>query len=95
MKIIGIPLRKPTFAEITNSAILAAGLWLACVGIWQTSVGTMTRIEAGAALLVIAWSCLCVRLGIRIDKGPRHLAVNLLIGGTILAAYQVLVNLFA
>jgi hypothetical protein len=29
MKILGIELRKPSFEEVTASAVMAAGLWLA------------------------------------------------------------------
>ena len=32
MKLFGIPLRKPTFNEVTAATIMAVGLWLACLG---------------------------------------------------------------
>ena len=32
MKLFGIPLRKPSFNEVTAATIMAVGLWLACLG---------------------------------------------------------------
>ena len=57
MKILGIQLSKPSFNEITASAIMAAGLWLAIVALWRVSEQPLDRIEAGAALLVVFWGC--------------------------------------
>jgi hypothetical protein len=48
----------------------------------------MDRIEAGGALLVIFWGCVGVRMGIRFDKGVRHVAANMLCAGVILAVYH-------
>ncbi|HEV7914653.1 MAG TPA: hypothetical protein VGP22_12890 [Albitalea sp.] len=94
MKILGIELSKPSFNEVTASAVMAAGLWLAIVALWQVSAQPMDRIEAGAALLVIFWGCVGVRMGIRLDKGVRHLAVNLLFGAAILMVYHGVMVLF-
>jgi hypothetical protein len=95
MKILGIELSKPSFGEVTASAVMAAGLWLACVALWRVSEQPMDRVEAGAALLVIFWGCVGVRMGIRFDKGMRHVAVNVLCGGAILGIYHVLMSLLA
>jgi len=95
MKILGIPLTKPSFNEVTASAIMAAGLWLACIALWRVSEQPIDRVEAGAALLVIFWACVGVRLGIRVDRGPRHLVVNLLFCGAILMLYHGVMLLVA
>jgi hypothetical protein len=95
MKILGIELSKPSFNEVTASAVMAAGLWLACVALFKVSQQPMDRTEAGAALLVIFWSCVGVRMGIRFDRGLRHVVVNLLCGAAILAVYQLIVSLIA
>ncbi|HJV63695.1 MAG TPA: hypothetical protein VJ743_22290 [Albitalea sp.] len=93
MKILGIELSKPSFNEVTASAVMAAGLWLACVALWRAVDQPMDRVEAGAALLVIFWGCVGVRMGIRFDKGLRHVAANMLCAGVILAVYQGIVSL--
>ena len=95
MKILGIELSKPSFNEVTASAVMAAGLWLACMALLRVSEQPLDRIEAGGALLVIFWGCVGVRMGIRIDRGVRHLAANLLCGGVILALYHAIVSLIA
>ena len=94
MKILGIELSKPSFNEVTASAVMAAGLWLACVALFRVSEAPMDRIEAGAALLVIFWGCVGVRMGIRFDRGLRHVAVNVLCGAAILAVYHSIVTVF-
>ena len=93
MKILGIQLSKPSFNEVTASAVMAAGLWLAIVALWRVSEQPLDRIQAGAALLIIFWSCVGVRMGIRFDKGPRHIAANMLCAGVILALYHVILTL--
>ena len=95
MKILGIELSKPSFNEVTASAVMAAGLWLACVALWRVSDQPMDRIEAGGALLIIFWGCVGVRMGIRLDRGLRHVAANLLCGGVILGVYQAIVSIVA
>jgi hypothetical protein len=95
MKIIGIPLRKPTFGEMTAAAVMAAGLWLACMGVWRQAVGPMSKTDAGAVLLLIFWGCACVRLGIRVDRGGRHLALNLAFGAVLVLAYQAAISAFS
>ena len=95
MKILGIQLTKPSFNEVTASAVMAAGLWLAIVAVFHVTEQPMDRFQAGAALLVIFWGCVGVRMGIRLDKGLRHIAVNLLCAAVILMIYNVLMTLFA
>jgi hypothetical protein len=95
MKIFGISLNKPSFNEVTASAVMAAGLWLACVALFKVSEQPMDRVEAGAALLVIFWGCVGVRMGIRFDRGLRHVAANVLCGGVILALYHAAISLVA
>lgn len=93
MKILDIQINKPSFAEVTAAAVMAAGVWLACMALLRVSEQPMDRIEAGAALLVIFWSCVAVRMGIRIDRGVRHLALNVLFGAAILVLYHGIVSL--
>jgi hypothetical protein len=95
MKIIGVELRKPSFGEITAAAVLAAGLWMAIVALWRTvGAAPLDRIDAGALLLVVFWGCICVRLGIRVERGPRHLALNVAFCALLVAVYQAAVTLF-
>src|SRR5881392_739551 len=55
MKILGVELKQPTFNEVTASAVMAAGLWLACVALLRANDQPLDRVEAGGALLVIFW----------------------------------------
>ena len=95
MKILGVQLRQPTFNEVTASAVMAAGLWLACVALLRASEQPLDRVEAGGALLVIFWGCVGVRLGIRVDRGARPLALNIVFGALLLAVYHAIVTLFS
>ena len=94
MNILGVQLNKPSFTQLTGSAIMAAGLWLAIVAVMRTTGQDIVRIEAGAALLVVFWGCVCASLGIRVDRGRRRLAVNVVCGGVLLGVYQFAVMLF-
>jgi hypothetical protein len=95
MKILGIQLRKPSFNEVTASAVMAAGLWLAYVALMKVSGQGFDRVQAGAVLLVIFWGCVCVRFGIHVGRGVQHLALNVAFGGALLILYQGAVSLFA
>jgi hypothetical protein len=95
MKILGVELRQPTFNEVTASAVMAAGLWLACMALMRASEQPLDRVEAGGALLVIFWGCVGVRLGIRVDRGARHLALNVVFGALLLAVYHGIVTLLS
>ena len=95
MKLLGIQLRRPSFNEVTVSAVMAAGLWLAVVGVLRVSGKSFDAVDAGAMLLVVFWGCVCARMGIRVDQGPRHLALNVLLGGALLSVYQAVITLIA
>ncbi len=95
MHLIGIPLRKPSHNELAASTILAVGLWLAGVGLMQAAQLGLSRSDAGALLLISLWGCVSTRLGIRIDRGGRHLLANLAVNALLLGAYDVLSRLFA
>lgn len=89
MKLFGIPLQRPRYAALTSSAILAVGLWLLLVGLLRAAgIGLEAR-DAAGALVVIAWSCVAVPIGIRVADGGRHLAANLAVNALLL----VLLNL--
>ena len=93
MKIIGIPLRKPNFAELTAAGVLGTGLWMAALGVVRTVQPDFGRADAGALLIVCLWACVSARLGIRVGLGQRHLMANLLVSAVLLAAYQGVVAL--
>ena len=38
---------------------------------------------------------MCARMGIRVDQGLRHLALNILLGGALLSVYQAVITLIA
>lgn len=88
MKLIGIPLRRPNFAETTAAAVMATGLWLAALGFMRAASLPIDRMDAGALLLVVAWGCVSARMGIRIGGGHRHLIANLLVSAALLLVYQ-------
>ena len=89
MKFIGIPLRKPAFAELTAATVMAVGLWVAAVGLLLASSVRFDRADAGALLLTLTWACLSTRLGIRVGQDRRHLVDNLLGCTLLLGAYQL------
>lgn len=88
MNILGIPLRRPKFGELTAAAVMATGLWLAALGAMRATQMPIDRMDAGALLLVVAWGCVSARVGIRIGMGHRHLVANLLVSGALLLVYQ-------
>ena len=89
MKLIGIPLRKPAFAELTAATMMAVGLWAAAIGLLQAGGVSIDRADAGALLLTLVWACLSTRLGIRVGHDRRHLAANLLGCTLLLGVYQL------
>ncbi len=95
MHLIGIPLRKPSHNEVAASSVMAVGLWLAGVGVMRVAQIGLDRADAGALLLVCLWGCLSVRLGIRIDRGGRHLLASLAVSGLLLGVYQVISHFLA
>ena len=88
MKLIGIPLRRPSSGELTAAAVMAVGLWLAALGLTRVLRIDMGAAEAGALLLVVVWGCVSARVGIRVGMGQRHLLANLLVSGALLGTYQ-------
>jgi hypothetical protein len=88
MNLFGIPLRRPTFNQITSATILAIGLWLAFLGALRAAGQTIGAFDAGAVLLVGVWSCVGAQAGIRIGQGARHLLANVTVSALLLAAYQ-------
>lgn len=88
MKLLGIPLHRPTFAELTSATILGAGLWIAAVGLLRVTHLELGRIDAGALLLVLVAGAVSARCGIRVDHGRRHLLANLVLSTVLLGAYQ-------
>lgn len=88
MKVFGIALRRPGFGEITAAAVMGSGCWIAAVGIAQASGHPMSAADAGALLLVAVWATVGVRIGLRFDEGPRHLAVYGCVGAVLIGLYQ-------
>lgn len=95
MNLIGIPLRKPSHNELAASTVMAVGLWLAGIGLVQSTQVAQTRAEAGALLVVCLWGCISARLGIRIERGGRHLLASLAGNALLLGGYEVLGRLLA
>ncbi len=87
MTLFGITTRIPSFAEFTASAVMALGLWLACIAVLWRLNGAPTAFEAGGLLLVLAWGCIGARLGIRPDRGSRHLLANFAVSAVLLGLY--------
>jgi hypothetical protein len=88
MNLFGITLRKPTFNETTAATVMGVGLWVACLGLMKASGRPMDLMEAGAALLMMVWACIGVRMGINVASGVRHLVANAFISAALLVAYQ-------
>jgi hypothetical protein len=87
--LLGIPLRRPAFAELTAATIMAVGLWAAAVGLLLASRVDFSRSDAGALLVALAWACLSTRVGIRVGQDRRHLVANLLGCTLLLGVYQL------
>jgi len=88
MKLFGITLRRPSFNEITAATVMAVGLWVAFVGGAFALGQHLTKVDAGAALVVILWGCLSVRFGVHIGRGRAHLAANVSVTAVLLLLYQ-------
>ncbi|HET7792299.1 MAG TPA: hypothetical protein VFL64_02845 [Rhizobacter sp.] len=88
MQLLGIPLRKPAFNELTAATIMGAGLWVLAVGVMHGLQLDLGAMDAGALLVVLLWGCISVRVGIRVGQGQRHLVANLLVTAALLGAYQ-------
>lgn len=88
MNFIGIPLRRPSFGELTAAGVMATGVWLAALGVLRLVQLPFDRVDAGALFIVLLWGCISARLGIRIGAGHRHLLANLLVSAALLLCYQ-------
>lgn len=88
MQVLGIPLKSPTFNQITGATVFGVGLWIACLGIMSAAGHALGRQDAGAALLVFVWGAIGVQLGVHIGRGTRHVAVNVLVSGVLLGLYE-------
>jgi hypothetical protein len=88
MKLLGIPLRKPGPFELTGACAMAVGLWFAALGLMHAEKMALDASDAGGLLLVIVWACVSTRLGIRVDRGGRHVAANFLVSGFLIAGYR-------
>lgn len=88
MHLIGIPLRRPSFAELTAAGVMAAGLFVLAIGLASGLAWPLASVDAGALLLVLMWACVSARVGIHIGRGQRHLLANLLVSAALLGAYQ-------
>lgn len=87
MKIFGIPARRPSFAEVTAASLMALGVWLGVVGLLYRLDQAPSAFDAGALLLVLAWGCIGVRMGIRPDRGSRHVLANFAVSALLLGLY--------
>ncbi len=88
MKLFGIALRKPSFNEVTAATIMGVGVWLACMGAASALGQHVSKVDAGAALLVILWGCLSVRFGVHVGQGRGHLLANVCVTAVLLGIYQ-------
>jgi hypothetical protein len=88
MELFGIVLRKPSSGELTAAAVMAVGCWLALAGLARASGHPLDAEDAGALLVVIGWGSVGARLGLRFDRGPRHIAAHVAIAALLLGLYQ-------
>jgi hypothetical protein len=87
MTLFGISTRTPSFAEVTAASLMALGVWLGAVALLFRLDRSPTPYDAGALLVVLAWGCIGVRLGIRMDRGGRHVLANVAISALLLGLY--------
>ena len=88
MKVLGISLRKPSFGEFTAAAVMGIGCGIAAIGLAKASGHGLSAVDAGALLVVCVWATVGVRLGVRLDQGPRHLAVYGAVAAVLLGFYE-------
>ena len=88
MQLFGIALRKPSSGELTAAAVMAVGCWLAIAGLARASGHPLDSSDAGALLVVVAWSSIGARVGLRFDHGPRHIVLHLAVAALLLGLYQ-------
>ncbi len=87
MNFFGITTRLPSFGEITAASVMALGLWLAAIALMFRFGSPPEAADAGALLLVIEWACVAARLGIRPDRGTRHVIANVAVSAVLLGGY--------
>lgn len=87
MQIFGIPTRLPSLLEVTAASVMALGVWLGAVALLFRLDHAPTAFDAGALLVVLAWGCIGVRLGFRLDRGMRHVLANFAISALLLGLY--------
>lgn len=95
MTLFGITTRRPTFNEFTAAVVMAVGLWLLGLAVMLRAGETIEPFDAGGLLLVLTWGCVAVRMGIRPDRGWRHLAVNACVSAVLLGAYGSVFSMVA
>lgn len=95
VKTSALSLRRPSFAEITAAAVMAAGLWCAALAVLRALGWPLGAGDAGALLIVVAWGCLSVRVGVDLVKGGRHLMAYLMVSAVLLGAYEGMRSLLA
>ena len=95
MTFFGITTRHPNFNEFTAATVMAVGLWLLGLAVMLRAGEQVDRFDAGGLLLVLTWGCVGVRMGIRPDRGWRHLAANAVVSALLLGAYGGVVHLVA
>lgn len=88
MTLLGIRLRRPTFAQVTAATVLAVGLWLLLLGLLRASGVQLSAMDAGAALLVAVCSAVAPQAGVQVARGGPHLLLNLGANALLLGLYQ-------
>ena len=88
MTLFGIELRKPSFNEVTAATVMGVGLWIAVLGIARAGGQSLDIGSAGALLVLALWGSLGARLGVRFDKGGRHIALNIGVSALLMGLYQ-------
>lgn len=88
MKLLGISTRVPSFGEVTAASIAALGLWIVACGLSYRAGFSPSRFDAGVLLVLIEWSCVSLRLGIRPHLGARHLALHVAGCALVMAAFH-------
>lgn len=74
---------------------MALGVWLGALGLLFRLDHGLTAFDAGAMLVVLAWGCIGVPVGIRPDRGSRHVLANVAVSAVLLALYAGLWELVA
>lgn len=97
MKLLGIELRLPRYAEFTAASIMAIGLWACLVAAAQVTGQGLNVTEIAGLLAIVWWSCLAVRCGIDLAGGGwRHWAAHVGVAMTLVlvndAAWAVLAH---